>query len=162
MAAATEHGWDLPSPFILPVRAQAGDLDVFGHVNNAVYPRWFGEASWAHWNAEGFDEASCAADRRGMAVIRAEIDYLAPARAGDALLVGVWITASDGRLRAARRFEVLRPADGRVLARGLWRLVCFHLDTGRPARMTAPFIAHYRVKDQVRAALAQAGAPEVS
>jgi acyl-CoA thioester hydrolase len=31
--------------------AEAGDIDVMGHVNNAVWVRWMEEIATAHWQA---------------------------------------------------------------------------------------------------------------
>ncbi len=145
-----QNDWDLPAPFIHKVVAKPEHIDAFGHVNNAVYNNWLDEAAWAHWDSFGFDKASCVAARRGMAVYRAETDYLASAYVGDELDVAVWITASDGRLRAERRYQIRRVDNGQSIFRSLWKLACFNLDTGRPARMSAELVAHYVVKDQVR------------
>ncbi len=145
--------WDLPEPFIHRVKAMPEHIDAFGHVNNAVYNTWLDEAAWAHWDSFGFDKKTCVIARRGMAVIRAETDYLASSYQGDELDVAVWIVASDGRLRAERRYQIRRADTGKTIFRSLWKLVCFHLDTGRPARMSTELVAHYRVLDQVGAAL---------
>ena len=154
MRKNSEHdGWDLPAPFIHRVTARPEHIDAFGHVNNAVYNTWLDETAWAHWDSFGFDVQTCAAARRGMAVIRAETDYLASAYAGDALDVAVWIVASDRRLRAERRYQIRRADNGQTIFRARWKLVCINLDTGRPARMSAELVAHYAVLDQVRAAL---------
>lgn len=146
-------GWDLPDPFIYRVTALPGDIDAFGHVNNGVYARWLDETAWAHWDDEGYDEETCVTARRGMAIIRAEYDYLAAAFDGDALEIAVWITASDGRLRAERRFQVRRAGDGKTIFRGYWKIVCFELDSNKPARMSAELKSHYLVKPAVAAAL---------
>jgi len=94
--------------------------------------------------------------RGGMAVIHAETDYLAASYAGDELDVAVWITACDGRLRAQRRYQIRRVDTGQTIFRAHWKLVCINLDNGRPARMSAELVAHYVVKDQVRACLEEA------
>lgn len=149
------HHWDLPDPFIHTVNALPEHIDAFGHVNNAVYNTWLDETAWAHWDSFGFDVQTCATARRGMAVMRAETDYLASSYAGDALQVAVWITASDGRLRAERRYQIRRADNGQTIFRSTWKLVCFNLDNGRPARMSPELVAHYTVKDQVKDALNQ-------
>jgi len=145
--------WDYPEPFIHRVNAKPEHIDAFGHVNNAVYNTWLDETAWAHWNSFGFDKKSCIAARRGMAVIHAETDYLAASYKGDALDVAVWITAADGRLRAERHYQIRRADTGQTIFRAHWKLVCINLDTGRPARMSPELVAHYVVKDQVRAYL---------
>ncbi len=153
--ASTDEGWDLPVPFVFRVEARPEHIDSFGHVNNAVYNQWLDEAAWAHWDSYGFDKQTCAAARRGMAVVRAETDYLASCYDGDKLDVAVWITASDGRLRAERRYQIRRVDNGKTVFRSNWKLVCFNLDSGKPARMSAELVAHYVVKDQIRDVLEQ-------
>ncbi len=149
------NGWDLPAPFIHRVTALPEHIDAFGHVNNAVYNTWMDASAWAHWDSFGFDKETCVLARRGMAVIHAQTDYLTSCYAGDEVDVAVWITASDGRLRAERRYQMRRADTGQCVLRSIWKLVCFNLDTGRPARMSKELVAHYRVKDQVRDALEQ-------
>ncbi|PHR59241.1 MAG: thioesterase [Robiginitomaculum sp.] len=145
--------WDLPAPFVHRVRAEPKHIDMFGHVNNAVYNTWLDETAWAHWNSFGLDPEDCAKARRGMAVIRSETDYLQAAYQGDELDVAVWITASDGRLRAERRYQIRRVDNGATIFRALWKLICINLDNGRPARMSKELAEHYQVQSSVAAAL---------
>ena len=147
--------WDLPSPFILRVSAQDADIDAYGHVNNSVYLRWLDETAWARSSALGVTPAHCVAARRGMVVWRSQLHYLAPAFSGDALDVGTWLVFHDTRLRIDRRFQIRRPADGGILLRGLIHYVCADLDSGRPKRMPAEFVDHYRPLPEVAAALAE-------
>jgi len=130
------------------------DIDGYGHVNNAVYVRWLDEAAWAHSTALGLSPEACIGGRKGMAVWRTQVHYLAPAFAGDRVQIGTWIVGSDGRLRVSRRFQVRRAGDGRTLVLALVHYVCIDLDTGRARRMPAEFVARYRPLDAVRAATA--------
>lgn len=150
--------WDLPSPHVHRAVATTDDIDGYGHVNNAVYVRWLDRCAWSHSAALGLPADDCVRDRRGMAVWRTQLNYLAPAFEGDRLDVGTWIVGSDGRLRVARRFQILRPADGRTLLRALIQYVCIDLDSGRPRRMPPSFAA-YRPLPEVEAALALESAP---
>ncbi len=136
-------GWDLPSPFIHPITAQAGDIDIFGHANNASYLRWADETAWAHWESGGLTRQDCLDEDRGMAILRTEADYLGHIREGEAIDCAVWIARSDGRLRAERWYQFRRADTGETVFRAVTRLVCFQLSTGRPARMTGPFASHY-------------------
>ena len=145
--------WDLPDPFILRIAAKASDEDEFGHVNNAAYLKWADDAAWAHWRANGNPHEVCAEHDRGIAIIRSEADYLGHVKAGDELDAAVWITMSDQRLRAERRYQFRRVPDGKTVFRAVTKLVCFALSTGRPARMTPLFQEHYRVLPSVAAAL---------
>ena len=56
-----------------------------------------------------------------------------------------WIARSDGRLRCERRFQVVRPADGRTLARAVTEYVCINLDSRHAARMPQLFARAYVV-----------------
>jgi acyl-CoA thioester hydrolase len=145
--------WDLPSPFVHSVSAQAQDVDAYGHVNNSVYLRWLDEAAWAHSAALGVTSEHCVATRRGMVVWRSQLHYLAPTFAGDALEIATWLVFEDGRLRVDRRFQIRRPADAKTLLRGLIHYVCVDLDSGRPKRMPVEFVDHYRPLPEVAAAL---------
>jgi acyl-CoA thioester hydrolase len=135
--------FDFPAPHVIELDVAAEDIDVYQHVNNAVYLSWFDRAAWSHSAALGVPLERCIAMRRGMAALRTEIDYLTAAVRGDRVLVGTWIAASDLRLRCERRFQVLRAGDGRTLARALTEYVCINLDSGRAVRMPEEFSRAY-------------------
>lgn len=146
--------WDLPTPHLHRVDAVHGDIDGYGHVNNAVYVRWLDEAAWSHSAALGLGPESCIASRKGMAVLRTQVHYLAPAFADDHLEVATWIVRNDGRLRVERRFQIRRAADRACLLRALILYVCIDLDSGRPRRMPSQYVEGYRPLPEVLAALA--------
>ena len=148
--------WELPSPYVHRVSALSTDIDAFDHVNNAVYMRWLDEAAWAHSTALGVPPEHCVRKRRGMVVWRSQLNYLAPALAGDRLEIGTWLVFQDGKLRADRRFQIRRPSDGRTVLRALIHYVCADLDSGRPRRMPPEFAALYRPLPEVEAALSRA------
>jgi acyl-CoA thioester hydrolase len=148
------HDWDLPSPHVHRVVATAADIDGYGHVNNAVYVTWLDQTAWSHSTALGVPPESCIEGRRGMAVWRTQVNYLAPAFEGDHIEIGTWIVASDSRLRCARRFQMRRAGDGGSLLRALIHYVCIDLDSGKPKRMPREFVAGYQPLDVVREALA--------
>ena len=37
------------SPYEMPIRVDAADIDELGHVNNIVYLRWVQDVATAHW-----------------------------------------------------------------------------------------------------------------
>ncbi len=135
--------WDLAAPHVVALEVEAGEIDVYGHVNNAVYLQWFDRAAWSHSASLGISIEDCVALRRGMAAHRCEIDYLRAALRGDRLSVATWIVATDERLRVERRFQVRRDRDGVTLTRARTRYVCLNLDTGHAARMPALFRERY-------------------
>tara|TARA_R110002072_G_scaffold227265_3_gene384126 strand:- start:73 stop:540 length:468 start_codon:yes stop_codon:yes gene_type:complete len=147
--------WDLPSPHIHTITATKADEDEFGHVNNARYLNWADETAWSHWDADvpEYPRKDFATYDLGMAIVRSEADYLGHLRAGDRIEAAVWVTQSDGRLRAERRFQFRRADTGQTVFRGVWKLVCFRLSSGRPARMGEALKRHYRVLPDVADAL---------
>jgi acyl-CoA thioester hydrolase len=80
-----------------------------------------------------------------MAAQRIEIDYLRAAQRGDRIRAATWIANADGRLRAERRFQIIRVPDGTTLARARVDYVCINLDTGRAVRMPEIFARAYVV-----------------
>jgi acyl-CoA thioester hydrolase len=142
--------WDHPEVFCIPVAVTEGDIDSYGHVNNAVYLRWLTACAWAHSAAVGLPEAACVELRRGMAVRSIHLDLLAAAYLGDELLVGDWVSAIDGRLRATRTYQIVNPTSGATLLRGHIDYVCINLDNGRPVRMPPVFLERYTVSESFR------------
>jgi acyl-CoA thioester hydrolase len=147
------YEWDLPSPYIHQVVAAAADIDGYGHVNNAVYVGWLDQTAWAHSSALGVPPEYCVDGRRGMAVWRTQVNYLAPAFEADQVAIGTWIVGSDSRLRVSRRLQMLRVTDGRTLLRALIHYVCIDLDSGKPRRMPPEFVSSYQPIDVVQDAL---------
>jgi len=137
--------FDWPTPHLVELTVRPEDIDVYGHVNNAVYLTWLDQAAWSHSASLGVPLEHCVAVRRGMAAARIEIDYLRAARAGDAILAATWIVSADARLRAERRFKIVRGADGHTLARARVDYVCINLESGRAARMPERFARAYIV-----------------
>ena len=118
------------APFEITVQVQPEDVDGLGHVNNIVYVRWIQEVALAHWFARAPAEAQAAMT---WVVLRHEIDYLHPARPGDAIHARTWI--GDGQSLRYERFTEIARGDGTVLARArtLWCPV--DTATGRPRRV---------------------------
>ena len=147
--------WDLPEPFTIELTVEDDDIDDYGHTNNAVYLKWLDRVAWAHADAVGTGPDVHQEMRRGMAMQRTELQYIAPAFGGDRLLIGDWIVFSSGRVRAQRRFKIVRPADGATLLRALGMYVCIDLDSGKPARMPTSYRERYVVLPAVENALAR-------
>ena len=127
--------WDMPEPFVIELVVEPAAIDEYDHANNAEYLRWIEQVSWAHSDALGLTLARYRELDRGMAVPPHELDYLAPAFAGDRLALATWIIADDSRLTLTRSFQLIRPADGRTLLRARTRFACIELSSGRPRRL---------------------------
>ena len=143
--SAAAAAFDHPAAHIIELQVQPEDLDAYDHVNNAVYLTWLDRVAWSHSAALGVPLERCLALRRGMAAQRIEIDYLRAALRGDLIRAATWIVSADGRLRAERRFQIKRVADGATLARARIEYVCINLDSGRAARMPELFARAYIV-----------------
>jgi len=133
-------------PHVLELEVRPADLDAYLHVNNSVYLAWFDRVAWSHSAVLGVTLERCLSLRRGMAAHRTEVSYLRAALRGDALLVGTWITSTDGKLRVERCFQVRRALDGETLCRARTQYVCINLDSGRAARMPQELSDAYRAE----------------
>jgi acyl-CoA thioester hydrolase len=142
-ARTVDAAFDSPAAHVIELDVQPADIDFYDHVNNAVYLTWLDRAAWSHSASLGVPLAQCLSKRRGMAAQRIEIDYLRAALRGDRIQAATWIVSADGRLRAERRFQIKRMADGATLARARIDYVCINLDSGRPVRMPELFARAY-------------------
>ncbi len=151
-AALTDLPLRLPGAFTAVRRVAAGEIDEYAHVNNTIYLQWLDSIAWAHSARLGLPLERCLALRRGMAIRHTRVDYLEAALLADTLLIATWIIASDGRLRCARRFEILRVADGKRVLEAEIDFFCLNLDTGKPCRFPREFTEHYAATPEVAAA----------
>lgn len=139
----SNDSWDYPAPFTLALTPQPSDIDGLGHTNNAVYVQWCEQAGWAHSEALGLSLADYRRLDRAMAIREGHYDYLLPSFEGETLVLGTWLTGSDGKLTMERRFQLRRASDGVTLVRGRWALVCIEISSGRPRRMPPEFLGVY-------------------
>ena len=137
----------MSSSHTVPVRVVADDLDEQRHVNNLVYVRWILDAATEHWVVRTTEETRAEV---AWVILRHEIDYLAPAVLGDALVVHTRVGHAEG-LTFERWTEVRRVHDDRVLARSrsLWCPV--HPRTGRPRRVSAALREAFSMGDDAAA-----------
>lgn len=112
--------------FTIPTDA----IDGNGHVNNVAYVQWMQEAAIRHFDSLGGGPVM---QRAGATwVVRSHrIEYLAPAFAAEEIEVLTWI-AGVRRVRSLRRYEFVRPSDGRLLVRGETDWVFVDVRDGRP------------------------------
>jgi len=135
--------WDRPDAHIVTIRAQDDEIDELGHVNNAAYVRWLERCAWDHSRKLGLGLAEYRQLDRAMVVLRHEIDYLNAAYSGDEVLVGTWLVETDGRLRLAREFQMIRASDQITLLRARSTFVCIDLSSGKARRMPPEFVQIY-------------------
>ena len=119
--------------------AQAGHIDVNGHVNNAVWLQWVQDIATEHWFAAAAPEFR---DDYVWFVTRHEIDYRGNVGLGETVEATTWIPDPP---RGARfdRAVTFRDAAGKVLVdvRSTWAMI--EKESGRLVRIrpevAAPF-----------------------
>lgn len=144
--------WPVVDPHCITVQVAADDTDAFEHTNNVCYLRWLEDCAWSHTCALGLDMAAYRRIGAGCVARRHELDYLAPSFAGETLVVATWIEENDGRVTMWRGYQVMRPADGRVILRARTQWACVDMVTGRPRRQPEAFVEAYRAASPVAAA----------
>lgn len=124
-----------------PVRQY--ELDVLGHVNNAVYLNWIEQAAIEHVEALGFGRA-WAARHGGTWVVREHhVTYHRPVEYGDVVLVTT-LPQELGRVRGLRRTEVRRESDDALTTEALTQWIWVRTSDGRPMRVPGDLLAVFR------------------
>ncbi len=120
--------------FCLEVSASEADIDELDHVSNLVYVRWIQEVAVAHSAAVGWDMRQYRKVGAVFVVRRHEIDYVAPVLLGQRVRLETWIETWKAA-SCVRRTELVRIADGQVVARGATTWAFVGLADGRPQRI---------------------------
>jgi acyl-CoA thioester hydrolase len=129
------------TPFEMRFVARRDDIDIMGHVNNAVWVRWMEAIATAHWQALAPVQAQ--ADYAWV-VTRHEIDYRGNVREGETVIARTQVGGLPRGARFDRLVEFSRE-DGapKVAARTTWAMV--DIKTQRlmrvPADLAAIFLA---------------------
>ena len=129
------------TPYSSTITAGPEDIDILGHVNNAVWVKWIQDVAVAHWHAIAAPEHH---DAYIWVITRHEIDYRGNVSAGETVTAETWV---DEPPKGARfnRYMKFTGADGkvRVEAKTTWAIL--DRATGRPLRVppevAAPFLA---------------------
>jgi acyl-CoA thioester hydrolase len=121
-------------------------IDANGHVNNVEFVRWMQEAAIAHADDRGCTAAT--RDAGAAWVVRSHrIEYLRPAFAGDRIATRTWV-ADFRRAFSLRKYEFVRAADGKILARGETNWVFVDSTTGRPKSIPEIITAMFEVSEE--------------
>ena len=118
--------------FELCTRVTPEDIDQLGHVNNIVYLRWVQEVAVAHWFACAPEDEKATLT---WIVLRHEIDYKRPGHLEDEITLRTWV-GNSSRLRFERHTQILRRADGALLAEALTVWCPISLETRRPVSVS--------------------------
>ena len=126
--------------FTMTITAGPEDIDVLGHVNNAVWVKWIQDIAVAHWNAVAPPEHR---DAYIWVVTRHEIDYRGNVSEGETVTGETWVPDPPRGARFDRHVRFVG-ADGKVKveAKSTWAML--DRATGRLQRVreevAAPFL----------------------
>jgi acyl-CoA thioester hydrolase len=134
-----------------PVRQH--ELDLAGHVNNAVYLNWIEQVAIDHVEAMGFGRDWSLAHGGGWVVREHHVTYHRPVRYGDVVLATTLPQELRG-VRGLRRTEIHRESDGALMTEALTEWVWIRASDGRPARVPDAILERFAALDPARAASA--------
>ena len=134
-----------PDPWRFTVRwpVRQYELDVVGHVNNAVYLNWVEQVAIDHVEALGFGRDWSLAQGGVWVVREHHVTYHRPVGYGDVVLVTT-LPQEIGGVRGTRRTEVHREADGQLMTEALTHWVWVRVANGRPARIPAALLERFQ------------------
>ncbi len=117
----------------LEIVVRSTEVDMLGHVNNAVYQQWFewGRFEWVRWSGVDFDALS--PEHLSLVVVHVSLDYRREARRDDRMVIETSL-ARLGTKSMTWRQRVLH-ADGTVAAEGDVVLAVFDTRTRRAEPM---------------------------
>lgn len=129
----------MPSSYTCQITATPDDIDILGHVNNAVWVQWMERVSVDHWNRDA-DPAHV--DAYIWVVTRHEIDYRGNVTAGENVTARTWIPEAPRGARFDRMME-FTGADGKmkVAAKSTWAII--DKVTGRILRVPPEVAANF-------------------
>lgn len=143
---------DVPSPVDpwrytarYPVRQY--ELDVLGHVNNAVYLNWIEQVAIDQVEAMGFGRDWSVARGGGWVVREHHVTYHRPVLYGDVVLVTT-LPQELGRVRGLRRTEIHRESDGALMTEALTEWIWVRTADGRPARVPPDLLERFNVAER--------------
>lgn len=110
------------------------EIDLMGHVNNIEYLRWTQRAAVRHSDAQGWTTEDYLRLGQGWLVRSHHIEYRQPALLGDQIIVRTWV-ADMKKVTSLRRFQILRLADGALLAEASTNWAFVNFETGTLCRI---------------------------
>jgi acyl-CoA thioester hydrolase len=125
------------------------DIDELGHAGNVSWVRWVNEAATAHSLSVGLGLAAYRELGLLWVVRRHDIEYLAPAFAGELIETFTWVESIRGAT-CIRRTAFRRQSDGAWLAQAATTWVLLALPGGRPTRVPDHLLERYGVDPSAR------------
>ncbi len=123
------------------ITAGPEDIDVLGHVNNAVWVKWIQDVAVAHWMAIA---PAAHRDAYIWVVTRHEIDYRGNVAEGETVTAETWVSEPPRGARFDRHMK-FTGADGKIRVEAKTTSAIIDRASGRlirvPAEAAAPFLA---------------------
>ena len=121
-------------PFSHPIEVRFSDLDVMGHVNNAVVISYIEQARFQWWRSflggRKFQE-------EGFLIARVEIDYRQPILLGDEVCVELHCSRV-GNSSFELSYRITKGLGGELFAEGKTVQVMLDFATNRPKPLASP------------------------
>jgi acyl-CoA thioester hydrolase len=119
---------EAPMPFSHPIEVRFSDLDVMGHVNNAVMVSFMEQARYQWWRSflggRKFQE-------EGFLIVRVEVDYRLPILLGDDVRVELHCSRV-GNSSFELSYRLIKGIGGELFAEGKTVQVMLDFATNRP------------------------------
>lgn len=124
-------------PHAFAINVEPGDIDMMGHVNNAIYLKWVQDAVVAHWHRFA---TPAAVDAHVWIALKHEITYRKPAFLHDPVVATV--TLEQVR-RESAFYDTIVSRGKDVLATVKSRWCCLDATTLRPKRVADDIIRRF-------------------
>ena len=134
----------MPAVYEHPHTVRPDEIDAQGHVGNVHYVNWMQAAAVAHSSAQGWTPERYQDAGAGWVVRSHFIEYLQPAYEGEQVIVRTWV-ADMKKVTSMRKYRILRPADGAVLARAETDWAFISRETGGPRRIPPELAQSFEV-----------------
>jgi len=122
-------------PVVIPWPVQWGDQDLYGHVNNTIYLRWFETGRIAYLEKIGFD-AWLVTHRIGPILAAVKCNFRQQLRYPDTIRIGSRITRI-GQTSVTMEHAIWSENKNIVVADGDSTVVSFHYDQQSPVPVPA-------------------------
>ncbi len=106
-------------------------IDDQQHVNNVVYVQFMQEVANRHWQTSVSPELNAEV---GWVVRKHEIEYLSPAYLDEVLEIRTW-TGEHTAVTWDRHYEIIRPADQKIIIKAKSSWVLLDKVSGKPRRI---------------------------
>ena len=126
----------MPTIYYHHHQVRESEIDELQHANNAAYVNWMQAAAIAHSSAQGWPSQRYWDASYAWVARSHKIEYLQPDHQDETLVVRTWV-ADMQRVSSLRKYEIVREADGTLIARAETRWAFINLQTRKPMRIPA-------------------------